>query len=133
MIVNRDCWERFKSLLRYLRPWVDPSSYRALWALVVVSLGVFLAPLAFDICHAIFFRLPPWFRNALGNGVLMALGAYGLRRLWRVNPGDSWPGFTYSVPVLSHWRGCCVRAPCRVSPCRHGIHGKSLTRKGRKS
>jgi hypothetical protein len=91
MIVNRDHWDRFKSLLRYLRPWVDPSSYRPLWALVVLSFGVFLAPLAFEVCHALFFKLPTWFRYALGNGLFLALGGYGLRRLWRVSPRDSWP------------------------------------------
>ena len=47
MIVNRDYWDRFKRLLQSLRPWVEPSSYRPLWALVVVSLGVFLAPPGF--------------------------------------------------------------------------------------
>jgi hypothetical protein len=110
MIVNRDCWERFKSLLRYLRPWVDRSSYRPLWALVVVSLGVFLAPLAFDVCRALFYTLPEWFRYALGHGLFLALGAYGLRRLWRVNPGDSWPsGLSADDPA-------CRSAPARWPP-----------------
>ncbi len=91
MIVNRDTWARFKSLLRHLRPWVDPSSYRPLLALVVVSFGVFLAPLAFDVCYALFYKLPVWYRYALGNGLFLVLGGYGLKRLWQVSPADSWP------------------------------------------
>jgi hypothetical protein len=91
MTAKRDRWARFKSLLRYLRPWVDTSSYRPLLGLAVLSFAVFLAPLAFDVSLALFFRLPPWFRNALGQCMLLTLGGLGLWRLWQVRPTDAWP------------------------------------------
>jgi hypothetical protein len=91
MTVNREPWDKVKRMLQYLRPWVDTSSYRPLIALVIVSLGVLLGPLAFDVCHAIFFQLPWSYRKALGNGLFLALGGLGLRRLWRVKPTDAWP------------------------------------------
>ena len=54
--------DKFKSILRCLRPWVDTSTYRPLIALVAVSLMAFLAPLALDVADALFFWLPRWFR-----------------------------------------------------------------------
>jgi hypothetical protein len=59
--------------------------------LFVVSMTVFLWPLAVDVAIALFFWLPNGFRKAMGQGLLLALLALGLRRLWRVNPTDSWP------------------------------------------
>ena len=91
MILNWQRWEKVKSLLRYLRPWVDTSSYRPIFALVVVSLGLFLLPLALDVGNALFFKLPLWFRNALGQALFLALGGWGLIRLWKSKPEDSWP------------------------------------------
>jgi hypothetical protein len=77
--------------MRKLRPWVDPSSYRPLFLLVVISLVVFLAPLMADVGYALFFMLPSWFRKSLGQGILLTLIAAGLRRLWRVRARDWWP------------------------------------------
>ena len=59
--------------------------------LFVVSMTVFLWPLAVDVAIALFFGLPNGLRKAMGQGLLLALLAVGLRRLWRVNPTDSWP------------------------------------------
>ncbi len=91
MIVNPDRWERVKNLLRYLRPLADTSSYWPLVALMVMALGVFLAPLTFDVGHALFFRLSQGFRNTLGQALLLALCGIGLRRLSQVRPMDLWP------------------------------------------
>jgi hypothetical protein len=74
-----------------LRGCVDPRSYRPLVLLVVVSLGLFLAPLAFDIAHAFYFGLPPWFRKGLAQVLVCALGVMTLLRLWQLKPTDSWP------------------------------------------
>ncbi len=73
--------------MRKFRSWVDPSSYRPLFLLVVISLVVFLMPLALDVGYVLFFMLPYWFRKSLGQGILLALIAAGLWRLWRVRPG----------------------------------------------
>jgi hypothetical protein len=88
MTVNRGCWDEVKRLLGYLRPWVDTKSYRPLIALVVVSLGVFLAPLALDVAYAVFLGVPLWLRNAIGQGLFLTLGGFGLRRLWQVRSTD---------------------------------------------
>jgi hypothetical protein len=91
MTVNRGRWDEVKRLLGYLRPWVDTKSYRPLIALVVVSLGVFLTPLALDVAYAVFLGVPLWLRNAIGQGLFLTLGGFGLRRLWQVRSTDSWP------------------------------------------
>ena len=57
--------------VRALRPWFDWRSYRSLITLVVVSFAVFLWPLAYDVAVALFFMLPGWFRNALGQTALL--------------------------------------------------------------
>jgi hypothetical protein len=59
--------------------------------LFVVSMTVFPWPLAVDVAIARFFGLPNGLRKAMGHGLLLGLLALGLRRLWRVNPTDSWP------------------------------------------
>lgn len=90
-MMNGERWEKIKGHSRALRPWVHPSSYRPLILLVVISLVVFLGPLAVDVGYALFFMLPPWVRKSLGQGILLTLIAVGLRRLWRVRETDSWP------------------------------------------
>jgi hypothetical protein len=77
--------------MRKFRSWVDPSTYRPLVLLVVISLGVFLMPLALDIAYALYFALPFWFRKSLGHGIFLTMIAAGLWRLWQVRPGDRWP------------------------------------------
>jgi hypothetical protein len=78
-------------MTRRLRAWVDPSSYRPLVLLVVVSFTIFLGPLALDVLKAIFFRIPWSYRWVLGQGAMIALLAAGLHRLWLVRPTDAWP------------------------------------------
>jgi len=90
-MMNREQWERIQVVVRLLRPWVDPRSYRPLVLLVVASLVVFLAPLALDVGTALFSRLPSWFRWSLGEAAFLAIVAAGLRRLWHVRPTDMWP------------------------------------------
>jgi|GEM_PF-1823101 len=90
-MMNCARWEKIKGLGRALRPWVHPSSYRSLILLVVISLVVFLWPLAVDVAWALFFMLPPWVRKSLGQGILVTLIAVGLWRLHRVKGTDSWP------------------------------------------
>ena len=80
-----------EALLRALRPWFDWRSYRSLVLLFAVSMTVFLLPLAYDVGIAVLFRIPAWFRNSLGQAILLALMAVGLRRIWDVRPGDAWP------------------------------------------
>jgi hypothetical protein len=80
-----------RNLMRKFRSWVDPSSYRPLLLLVVISLVVFLTPLAIDVGYALFFMLPYWFRWLLAQGILLALIAAGLWRLWQVRTTDWWP------------------------------------------
>jgi hypothetical protein len=84
-------WQRLKGIFRAANPWGDPNSRWPLGLLVVVSLGVFLLPLAIDVILAQFYRLPEWFRRSLGEAVYLALVAAGLQRLGRVQPRDSWP------------------------------------------
>jgi hypothetical protein len=93
-MLNRKQRERIACLIRGLRPWVDPGSYRPLILLFVVSMAVLLWPLTVDMLHALFFGLPRWFRNALGHGLLLGVMAVGLIRLWRVKAGDTWPEAT---------------------------------------
>jgi hypothetical protein len=90
-MMNWERWEQIKGLGRALRPWVHPGSYRSLILLVVISLVVFLWPLAIDVAWALFFMPPPWVRESLGQGVLLTLIAVGLWRLHRVKGTDSWP------------------------------------------
>lgn len=88
---RRERWGKIRGVARILAPWVDPKSRRPLVLLVVVSLAVFLGPLAFDVSHAFFFGLPEWFRWSLGEVALLAIIAAGLCRLWCVRPTDTWP------------------------------------------
>jgi hypothetical protein len=89
MTVNRHPWDRAKNLLRRVRPLVD--TRWPLVALLILSLGIFLAPLAFDVGHALFFRIPKWYRKALGQVLMLAVGGAALFRIWHVRPTDSWP------------------------------------------
>ncbi|WP_165245326.1 hypothetical protein [Paludisphaera soli] len=85
-------WDaRLRGLLRRLRPWFDPRSYRPLILLVVVAFGAFLGPLALDVLVALVYGLPAWTRKAFGQGVMLAILAAGAVRLWTVRPGDAWP------------------------------------------
>jgi hypothetical protein len=90
-MLNREHWKKIEALRRCLGRWFDTRSYRPLLLLFVVSMTVFLWPLAVDVAIALLFGLPNGFRKAMGQGLLLALLAVGLRRLWRVNPTDSWP------------------------------------------
>ena len=90
-MLNRESWKKTEALHRSLLQWFDPGSYRPLILLFVVSMAVFLWPLAVDVAIALFFMIPNGLRKAMGQGLLLALLAIGLRRLWRVNPADSWP------------------------------------------
>lgn len=96
----------FKKLTRLIRPWVDPSTYRPIVALIVIAVTLFLAPLVNDVVVALFFLLPNGLRLGLGEcGFLLLLG-FGVRRLLRVRRGDSWPGFAAFIqadPVTSRW------------------------------
>ncbi len=83
--------KRFRGVALALKPWIDPKSRKPLILLVVVCLGVFLAPLAFDVAHALFFKLPRWLRWSIGEAAFLAVVAVGLRRLLRVDPTDEWP------------------------------------------
>src|SRR5271157_4361112 len=90
-MLNREHWKKIEALCRSLRRWFDTRSYRPLLLLFVVSMTVFLWPLAVDVAIALFFGLPNGFRKAMGQGMLLALLAVGLKTLWRVKPADSWP------------------------------------------
>jgi len=90
-MMNWERWEQIKGYGRALRPWVHPSSYRPLILLVVISLAVFLSPLAFEVARALFFRLPPWVRTSLGHGIVLMLIAVGVQRLCRLKETDTWP------------------------------------------
>src|SRR5271157_5102777 len=84
-MLNREQWKQIEALSRALGRWFDTRSYRPLLLLFVVSMTVFLWPLAVDVAIALFFGLPNGFRKAMGQGLLLALLAVGLRRLWRLN------------------------------------------------
>jgi hypothetical protein len=103
-MLNRDRWKWLEILYRWLRPWFDPRSYRFLIMLFVVSMGVFLGPLAIDVAKALFFAIPSSLRQAMGQGVLLALIAAGLVRLSRVKATDTWPSQQDlpGIPALSH-------------------------------
>ena len=88
--------EKWRGAASVFRSWTDPKSRKPLVLLVAVSLGVFLAPLTWDVVDALFYKLPRWFRWSLGEAVFLAVVAVGLRRLLRVNPTDDWP--TRQVP-----------------------------------
>ena len=90
-ILNRLRWETITSLGRALRPYVDPSSYRPLILLAVISLAVFLWPLAVDVAYALFFMIPSWVRRSFAHGLILTLIAAGLVRLCRVREKDQWP------------------------------------------
>src|SRR3982751_1618811 len=89
--MSRLRWEAIRSLGRTLRPYVDPSSYRPLILLVVISLIIFLWPLAVDVAHALFFMIPSWIRKSFAQGLILTLIAAGLVRLCRVMKTDGWP------------------------------------------
>jgi hypothetical protein len=59
--------------------------------LFVVSMAVFLAPLAWDVARALFFAIPQSIRHAMGQGVILATIAAGLVRVSRLKETDSWP------------------------------------------
>lgn len=82
---------RARALVRAAAPWFDPTTRKPLVLLVVVALGVFLGPLFMDVARALYGALPSRFRWAIGQAVVVALVAVGLRRLWRVGPSDTWP------------------------------------------
>jgi hypothetical protein len=90
-MISAERREWIRGWIRRLRPWVDPSSYRPLILLFVLSMTVFIGPLVADVSYALFFRLPDWFRTWLGQGVLLGLMGMGLRRLCQVKPSDAWP------------------------------------------
>ncbi len=91
-----------ETLYRILWPWFDTRSYRPLLLLFVVSMAVFLGPLAREVAVALFFRIPNGIRNALGQGTILGLLVFGLIRLWRVKPTDSWPAEQDRDTNLAH-------------------------------
>jgi len=88
-------WQKIRDVIRggvrFVRPWVDPSSNRPLVLLVVVSFGVFLSPLFYNVGRLLINWLPRWVPWSVGEAALLSLVAVGLWRLWRVRPTDSWP------------------------------------------
>ncbi len=90
-MLNREHWKKIESVCRFLRRWFDTRTYRPLILLFVVSMTVFLGPLAADVAIALFFGLPNGLRSALGQAMILGLIAAGLWRLWRVKATDSWP------------------------------------------
>ncbi len=82
---------RIDAFYRLLAYWLHPGSYRPLALLFAVSMAAFLLPLFVDIVIALLFRIPNGLRKAMGQVMLLAILAVGLRRLWRVQPTDSWP------------------------------------------
>jgi hypothetical protein len=90
-------WAQVKGVLKALRPWVSPDSYRPLILLFVVVMGVVLAPLAVDVGDALLYALPRWVRLLAGQATLVFLMGLGLFRLWQVKPADAWPA-PESVP-----------------------------------
>lgn len=75
------------SLLAFLRKRPGSGSRRPLAALALVATAFVLGPLLFDLFMAI-----PWpIRKRLGQGVVLILVGIGVRRLWTVAPGDTWP------------------------------------------
>lgn len=88
---NRERWKTLAGLSRPLWPWFDIRSRRSLVTLFVVSMAVFLAPLALDIAKALFFAIPRSVRNGMGHTVIVGFIAAGLWRIWQVKATDSWP------------------------------------------
>ncbi len=82
---------RVRALLRAARPWLDPRSRKPLVLLAVVSLAVFLAPLAADVASAWFFSLPWGLRWSLAQAAIVLAIAIGVCRLCWIRPGDAWP------------------------------------------
>lgn len=80
-----------RRLGRAAAPWFDTRTRRPLILLVVASLSILLAPLAWDIAYALFYKLPRWLRRVPGEGAVIAAVMMGLRRLWIVRPHDTWP------------------------------------------
>jgi hypothetical protein len=100
-MIDSNRWKQFRRTLEIVRPWYDPSSYRPLVLLVVVSFVVFLWPLACDVAASIYFGIPSRVRWCFGEAVLVAVLACGLRRLVRVLPTDTWPqGWSCEPPVF---------------------------------
>jgi hypothetical protein len=90
-MLNRESWKKIEILSRTLGRWIDTRSYRPLILLFVVSMAIFLWPLAVDVAIALFFRIPNGLLKVMGQGLFLALVVAGLRRLWRVRPTDTWP------------------------------------------
>jgi hypothetical protein len=90
-MTRRERWIKIRGQAQALGPWVDPKSRRPLVLVFVVSMMVFLAPLALDVVAAFFYGLPRWFRWSLGQAALVALIAAGLWRLGQVRATDGWP------------------------------------------
>ena len=87
-------WERWHTasvIVRSLNPWVALVKRRPRASLVVVSLGVFLAPLAVDVVTMLIYWIPFQVRWWIGQSAFLTVVAAGLWRLWQVRPTDSWP------------------------------------------
>src|SRR6516165_11764268 len=89
--MDREAWPQIAQLARVLSPWVDFIKRRPRLSLVVVSLSVFLWPLAVDVALALIYGLPSRVRWWCGELTLVSILAAGLIRLCRVYPRDSWP------------------------------------------
>ena len=87
-------WERWQTasvIVRSLNPWVALVKRWPKASLVVVSFGVFLAPLAVDVATVLIYWIPFQVRWWIGQSAFLAVVAAGLWRLWQVRPTDSWP------------------------------------------
>ena len=104
--------EQLRRTLEILRPWYDPSSYRSLVSVVIVSFAVFLWPLVCDFAGAIHAGTPSHVRWCFGEAVIVAILACGLRRLIRVLPTDTWPS-TSSSAHPDNERALSRRVPWR--------------------
>jgi hypothetical protein len=94
---------RVRALLRAVKPWFDPRSRRPLVLIAVVSLAVFLGPLAADVASAWFFAIPWGLRWSLAQAALVAAMAVGVARLCRVRPRDTWPSAAVPDDLASRW------------------------------
>ena len=74
-----------------MRWWFDPKTRGPLALCLVIASLILLGPLAWDVAVAVYYSLPLWFRHGTGQGLLLAIVAVGLVRLWRILPTDSWP------------------------------------------
>jgi hypothetical protein len=90
-MLNEARWKKIQPYYLFVKRWCDPKSHRFLVMLFVVSMAVFLAPLAWDVARALFFAIPQSIRHAMGQGVILATIAAGLVRISLVRETDSWP------------------------------------------